>query len=75
MAQANSLWNMFRARSPNQGVLECVLHSPVDVITYIFYRAVVSHYQCFAEIWIDASSICLSAGRTHKSINLSYRFV
>lgn len=57
MAQAHSLRNVSRARTPDQGVLEGVLESAMDPIAHVLNGAVAPHNQCLGEVGIHTLAL------------------
>lgn len=53
MPQANSLRDMLRARAPDHGVLERLLHGPVDGVAHVLDGAVPPDDQGLVEIRLD----------------------
>ena len=57
MTQPHPLRHMSRARPPNQRILETLLECPMNRITHILDRAILSHDKCFAEVRLDTFAL------------------
>lgn len=54
VSQSDPLWDMSSTRAPNKRILKRILQRPMNRITYILHRALLSHNQCLPEIWIHS---------------------
>ena len=61
VTQTDSLRNMSRTGTPYQRILERILESPVNAITYIFYSAVTAHNQSLAKIGLCTLALGVDA--------------
>lgn len=61
MRQSTSLRHMLRTRTPHEGILETILHTPMQRVADVLNRASVPHNQRFGEIGIHAFALRVDA--------------